>query len=128
MSRQRLCYPFFHPRNRWTDRGLLSRHHLKIQWSTFHLLATLGLVLKRRKTYSSRVNSNAIILVVNVGAGDGDASRITNIKAVSVRTRNDTRGKQIVPIDVVDRDTGHCEISARVDAKHLDWSVIDVNV
>ncbi len=41
----------------------------------------------------------------------------------SLRTRNDTGGKQIVSIDVVDSDTGNCEISARADAEHLDWTL-----
>ena len=50
-------------------------------------------------TYCARVDSNTVILVVALGAGDDDVSAIANVKAVSVFA-------QAVARLVIDRHVG----------------------
>lgn len=67
------------------------------------------------------VDSETVILVLNVGAGDGDISGRSNIESISVVSEGVT-GR------VVDSDTRESKTRGRVDGENLDWGVQDLDV
>jgi hypothetical protein len=76
---------------------------------------------KVRYAYSARVDSQAIILVVNNRVGDVDTSARTDVKSVSVVTT------LAVTIDVVDSDSIQGKAIGTVDAEDLDRGVLDID-
>jgi hypothetical protein len=76
---------------------------------------------KVRYGYSARVDSQAIILVVNNRVGDVDTSARTDVKSVSVVTT------LAVTIDVVDSDSIQGKAIGTVDAEDLDRGVLDID-
>jgi hypothetical protein len=72
-------------------------------------------------TYSSRVDRNAVILVVDCGTGNNDIVRRTDIEAVRVVSERISSG-------VVDGHARDRETIAAVDAHGLDRSVLDVEI
>ena len=71
----------------------------------------------------TRVNRKTIVLVLDVGIGDGDASGAADVESVSVVT---TVGH--VTSAVVDGDVVKDEISGTVDGEALNRSVLDIQV
>lgn len=72
-------------------------------------------------TYSSRVDRNAVILVVDFGTSNNDIVRRTDIEAVRVVSERISSG-------VVDGHPRDRETIAAVDAYSLDRSVLDVEI
>jgi hypothetical protein len=69
------------------------------------------------------VDGEAIILVLDVGVGDGDAGRAADVKGVGVVAAvSDVAG------GVVDGDVVKCEVGGGVDGEALNGGVLDVEV
>lgn len=73
----------------------------------------------RKDNCFTRIDGNAVILVVAISASDGDTCRVANIEAIGV-------GTKIISGTVVDSNVGQGEISRVVDAENLNWRVLDV--
>lgn len=69
----------------------------------------------------SRVHSQAIVLVVYSGSANSNTSTATHVKSISIVPT--TR----VAVLVVDRDGTQGQVSRSIDAKNLDWRVLDVD-
>ena len=71
----------------------------------------------------TRVDGKAVVLVLDVGVGDGDTSGAADIESISVVT---TVGH--VTGGVVDSDVVKGEVSSTVDRETLDWGILDIQV
>jgi hypothetical protein len=86
---------------------------------------TSGILLSRSRfgvTYSTRVDRNAVILVVDFGTGNNDIVRRTDIETVRVVSA------LRISSGVVDGHPRNRETIAAVDAHGLDRSVLDVEI
>jgi len=70
---------------------------------------------------SSRVDGKAIILVLDIGAGDVHTRRGADVKGVSVMA-----AVLDVTVSVVDGDVDDLEVLGRVDRETLDRGVLDI--
>lgn len=70
---------------------------------------------------SARVDGKAVVLVLDVGVGDGDASGAADVESVGVvaAIRNITSR-------VVDGDVVKCKVGGAVDREALDRGILDV--
>jgi hypothetical protein len=68
----------------------------------------------------ARVDGEAVVLVLDVGVGDGDAVRVANVESIGVVSTLS------VTITVVHGDVVNSQSAARVDAEGLDRGVLDV--
>lgn len=72
---------------------------------------------------SARVDSKAVVLVLDVGVGDGDAGGAADIEGVSV-----VAAIGFVTSRIVDRDMVERKVGSGVDGKALDGRVLNVEV
>lgn len=73
-------------------------------------------------TNRARVNSDAVVLVVNLSAGDDDVGAGANVEAISVLAT------VVIAIRVVDGHAGDGEARGAVDADSLNGRVLNVQV
>lgn len=94
-------------------------------WESNALTNELVLAPKIDKvsTYSSGVDSHAVILIVYISTGDGDGRAGSNIKTIRVSTKTVS-----VTILCIDGNSGNCQIGSAVDTHHLDGWVVEVKV
>jgi hypothetical protein len=74
------------------------------------------------KTYSARVNSQTIILILHIGIRDSNPIRTTNIKSISVVTTRRITSR------VINRDRIESECVGAVNAENLYGGVQDLDV
>lgn len=84
-------------------------------------MLVVAITMVRIKTYSSRVNCEAIVLVLDNGVGDDDVARVTNIVSVSVVS-------QFIGITsrVIGGNGVNDKIVGSIDTEALNWMVLDV--
>lgn len=72
--------------------------------------------------YLSRIDGNAVILVVDFGTCDRDIGAFPDVEAIRI-------GGEVVrvTIRVIHRDISHGKISGAIDAEHLHRRVLDVD-
>ena len=74
-----------------------------------------------RSTYSSGIDSNAIVLVVDVRPGDGYASTTPNVEAVGISTER-------IASSTVNGNTANCQGSDSINAENLHRWVENVDI
>ena len=70
--------------------------------------------------YRSRIDSYAVVLIVDIGSSNGDAGTISNIEAVCILPSFSVAGR------IINRYATDCEGGDAVDANCLDRGVRDV--
>jgi len=83
-------------------------------------LASLFSLSIPHKTHRSRIDSNTIILIVNIGPSNRNTSARSNIKTISISTKRITSR-------IVDRDIRKRKCSSTIDTEDLDRSIKDVD-
>jgi hypothetical protein len=78
-----------------------------------------GAVAAGESDIGTAVNSQAVVLVINSGAGDGDVLRVANVEGVGVVAALG------VAILIVDSDVGDSEGDGVVNREDLDGGVLD---
>lgn len=77
--------------------------------------------LSQRVPHRPGINSNAVILIVHVRTGNGNASTTANIECIRIRSAVG------IVVGVVNHYLGQGQIGRAVDAENLDWRALDVD-
>lgn len=88
----------------------------------FYKLSARSHLNRKWRTYSARVNSQTIILILHIGIRDSNPIRTTNIKRISVMTTRRITSR------VINRDRIESECVGAVNAKNLNRGVQDLDV
>ena len=75
---------------------------------------------------STRVDSKAIVLVLDIGSGDIHASGRSNVEGIGVVAKSVSRRVESVTSRVVDGDILDVEVRSTVDGEALHWVVLNV--
>lgn len=73
-------------------------------------------------TYRSRVNSNAVVLIIHIGTRNHDVSAVANIKSIGIVT------PLSITSFIVNCHIRDSQAIGIVDAHSLDWCIFDVEV